>query len=88
MKTIIMIPSGSLSGKEIRKIEETGRIVIVIDEPEKIKMIYPVENSDNTIMLKAALEVLESEGWDAGQNFVKLLNKYRNEANNQVNEKQ
>lgn len=43
MKPILVIPSDTLSAKELKDVQNEGYLVIVTDEPEKIKFMTPDE---------------------------------------------
>ena len=44
-KPILLIPSGVMSPKEKKDIEDAGYLTIVTDQPEKIKFITPNEET-------------------------------------------
>lgn len=62
MKKVITMPSGVLSPLELRELKEAGYIVLVTDEPEKIKFVSDSEHYtfdlDRDIVLDCALKAL------------------------------
>lgn len=73
-KPILTIPSGAITKEEKKSIEEGGYIVIVTDEPEKIKVLLPNSDIDGIDMLNAAIVGLgDSFSSDGRDKFFKEL---------------
>ena len=74
-KPILIVPSGVLSADEKKKVEESGYVLLVTDEPDKIKLITPVENTNDRAIMMSALHGLNGSlvGGVAKDNFINNL---------------
>lgn len=72
-KPILIVPSGILTAEEKKSAQDAGYVVIITDEPEKVKIITPISSMDGLDILNAAIIGLD-KGYDNGrQAFVKEL---------------
>ena len=57
MKKVIVVPLGVLDEKHLGELENNGYIVIICDEPEKVKILSPeaIETSDAFLAALAGL---------------------------------
>lgn len=77
MKEVIVFPSGLLTADEKKKLESAGYIVIISDEPQKIKQLKELKSNDDVI-LKCLRKVMleckqDSEMLYARDWFARLL---------------
>jgi hypothetical protein len=68
LKPILIVPSGIISHEEKKSLSDAGYVVIVTDEPERIKIVTPSSVLDGVDMLNAAIiglgETFSSDGRD------------------------
>jgi len=61
LKPILILPSGSITAEEKKAAQDGGYVVIVCDEPEKVKLITPLSTLDGLDILNAAIIGLNKE---------------------------
>lgn len=75
VKQILIVPSGTITAEEKKSAQDAGYVVIVTDEPEKVKLVTPSASLDGIDLLNA-FTIAFSEGIgmsDAKDKFFKEM---------------